>query len=75
MKPNKGKAVAKEVNGKKVSFGQAGKTPKPGTAKGDAYCARSAGQMKKYPEAAKDPSSPLRLSRARWKCKGKKSSD
>ena len=43
MKPNKGKAVAKEVNGKKVSFGQAGKTPKPGTAKADSYCARSAG--------------------------------
>ena len=46
MKPAKGKAVAKKVDGKKVSYGQAGKTPKPGTKKGDAYCARSAGIKK-----------------------------
>ena len=32
------------------------------------YCARSAGQMKKFPKAAKDPNSRLRKSRARWKC-------
>lgn len=32
------------------------------------YCARSAGQMKKFPEAAKDPDSRLRQSRRRWKC-------
>jgi hypothetical protein len=68
MKPNKGKAVAKEVNGKKVSFGQAGKTPKPLTAKADAYCARSA-KIKK----CKDEPCPNDLSRKRWKCQGKKS--
>lgn len=32
------------------------------------YCARSAGQMKMFPKAAKDPNSPLRLSRKKWKC-------
>ena len=32
------------------------------------YCARSAGQMKKFPEAAKDPNSRIRQARKRWKC-------
>ena len=32
------------------------------------YCARSAGQMKKFPKAAKDPNSRLRQARRRWKC-------
>ena len=31
------------------------------------YCARSAGQMKKFPKAAKDPNSRLRQARKRWK--------
>lgn len=68
MKPQKGKAVAKKVDGKKVSYGQAGKTPEPGTKKGDAYCARSAGIKK-----CKNPPCPNTLSRKRWKCEGKKS--
>jgi|TARA_B100000003_G_scaffold49138_1_gene43116 hypothetical protein len=79
-KPAKGKAKVKVTkSGKRVSYGQAGKAKgggprvKPGTSKGDAYCARSMGQMKKHPKAAKDPNSPLRLSRKRWKCKGSKS--
>jgi hypothetical protein len=79
-KPAKGKAKVKITkSGKKVSYGQAGKAKdggprvRPGTSKGDAYCARSAGQMKKHPKAAKDPNSALRLSRKRWKCKGTKS--
>ena len=79
-KPAKGKAKVKiTASGKKVSYGQAGKAKdggprvKPGTSKGDAYCARSAGQMKKHGKAAKDPNSPLRLSRKRWKCSGTKS--
>ena len=55
------------ASGKKVSYGQAGKAKgggprvKPGTSKGDAYCARSAGQMKSHSKAAKDPNSPLRF--------------
>lgn len=45
----------------------------PGTSKGDSYCARSFAQLKKYEKAAKDPNSPLSLSRKRWKCSGEKS--
>ena len=47
-KPSKGKRSAKRVDGKCRSFGQAGKAKdggdriRPGTKKGDAYCARSA---------------------------------
>jgi hypothetical protein len=58
---------------KTVRYGQKGATIKPGTSKGDSYCARSAGQMKKHPAAAKDANSPLRLSRKKWKCSGTKS--
>lgn len=32
------------------------------------FCARSAGQMKKFPEAAKDPNSRLRKARKAWNC-------
>lgn len=32
------------------------------------FCARSAGQMKMWPEAAKDPESRLRKARRAWKC-------
>jgi len=77
-KPAKGKARVKvTASGKRVSYGQAGRASdgKPrvraGTPKGNAYCARSAGQMKKHPKAASNPNSPLRLSRKRWKCSGK----
>lgn len=74
MKPRQGKAKVKvTAGGKKVSYGQKGASVKPGTSKGDSYCARSAGQMKSHPKAAKDPNSPLRLSRKRWKCSGTKS--
>ena len=78
-KPAKGKAKVKIVNGKRVSYGQAGKAKgggprvRAGTPKGNAYCARSAGQMKKHPKATSNPNSPLRLSRKRWKCSGKTS--
>ena len=77
-RPAKGKAKVTS-SGKRVSYGQAGKAKdggprvRPGTKKGDAYCARSAGQMRDNPKAAKNPNSPLRLSRKRWKCKGSKS--
>jgi hypothetical protein len=33
------------------------------------FCARSAGQMKQFPEAAKNPNSRLRQARKRWRCK------
>ena len=44
---------------------------KAGTKDGNrrkSFCARSAGQMKKFPEAAKDPNSRIRQARKRWKC-------
>ena len=78
--PAKGKAKVKVTkSGKRVSYGQAGKAKdggprvRAGTAKGDAYCARSAAQKKRFPKAAKDPNSPLNLSRKRRKCSGTKS--
>ena len=73
-KPSKGKRFAKRVDGKCRSFGQAGQAKgggdriRPGTAKGDAYCARSAGIKK-----CKNPPCANTLSRKKWKCKGKKS--
>lgn len=78
-KPAKGKAKTKLVKDpktgrtRKISYGAKGADVRPGTKKGDAYCARSAEQMKRFPKAAKDPNSPLRLSRKRWRCEGKKS--
>lgn len=45
------------------------KAPQPqGGKRKRLYCARSAGQMKKFPKAAKDPNSRLRKARKRWKC-------
>jgi len=46
--------------------------PNPKTEKDAArrksFCARSAGQAKMFPEAAKDPNSRLRKARKAWKC-------
>jgi hypothetical protein len=79
-KPAKGKRFAKKVKNPKtgrtrtVSYGQAGKAKKggdrirPGTKKGDAYCARSA-KIKK----CKNPPCANTLSRKKWKCRGTKS--
>jgi hypothetical protein len=45
------------------------KAPQPqGGARKRSFCARSAGQMKMWPKAAKDPNSRLRLARKKWKC-------
>jgi len=78
--PAPGKARVKvTASGKRVSYGQAGEAKgggprvKPGTPKGDAYCARSAAQKRASPKAAADPNSPLNLSRKRWRCSGSKS--
>ena len=73
-KPAKGKRFAKRVNGKCRSFGQKGQAKgggdriRPGTKKGDAYCARSA-KIKK----CKNPPCANALSRKKWKCRGSKS--
>ena len=76
MSENKYKKVVtnqKTGNKKTVRYGAKGYSIAPGTSRGDSYCARSAGQMKQHPAAAKNANSPLRLSRAKWKCSGKKS--
>jgi hypothetical protein len=45
------------------------KPPQPeGGKRRDSFCARSAGQMKKFPKAAKDPESRLRKARRAWNC-------
>ena len=45
------------------------KAPQPeGGPRKKSFCARSAGQMKMFPKAAKDPNSRLRLARKKWKC-------
>lgn len=45
------------------------KPPQPeGGPRRDSFCARSAGQMKMFPEAAKNPKSRLRLARKAWNC-------
>ena len=80
-KPRKGKAKVKITSsGKKVSYGQAGRARgggarvKPGTSKGDSYCARSFGIKKRLSKKKQsDPNTPNNLSRKRWKCSGKKS--
>ena len=70
-KPSKGKRFAKRVDGKCRSYGQKGQAKgggdriRPGTKKGDAYCARSAKIKKcKNPPCAND------LYRKKWKCRG-----
>tara|TARA_R110000822_G_scaffold242771_2_gene371805 strand:+ start:187 stop:462 length:276 start_codon:yes stop_codon:yes gene_type:complete len=85
-KPSKGKRFVKVVKNrktgrkKKVSFGQAGKAKsggdriRPGTKKGDSYCARSLGIKKRLSKKKQNnPNSPNNLSRKKWKCKGAKS--
>ena len=56
--------------GSKLKTAVTGKVKKGSAAakRRKSYCARSAGQMKKFPKAAKDPNSRLRQARRRWKC-------
>ena len=67
----KGVAAYRRKNpGSKLQTAVTGKV-KPGSKaakRRKSYCARSAGQMKKFPKAAKDPNSRLRQARKRWKC-------
>jgi len=75
VSPNKGKAKVKITSsGKKVSYGQQGASVKPGTSKGDSYCARSLGIKKGLSKKKQNnPNTPNNLSRKRWKCSGAKS--
>ena len=60
----------RENPGSKLKTAATGKVKKGSKAanRRKSYCARSAGQMKKFPKAAKDPNSRLRQARRRWKC-------
>ena len=64
------KAYRRANPGSKLKTAVTGKV-KPGSKAANrrkSYCARSAGQMKQFPKAAKDPNSRLRQARRRWKC-------
>ena len=67
----KGVAKYRRQNpGSKLQTAVTGKV-KPGSKdakRRKSFCARSAGQMKQFPKAAKDPNSRLRQARRRWKC-------
>jgi|TARA_B110000908_G_C9970173_1_gene320781 hypothetical protein len=64
------KAYREKNPGSKLKTAVTGKVKKGSTAakRRKSYCARSAGQMKKFPKAAKDPNSRLRQARKRWRC-------
>jgi hypothetical protein len=64
------KEYKKKNPGSKLKTAVTGKV-KPGSKdakRRKSFCARSAGQMKNFPKAAKDPNSRLRQARKRWKC-------
>ena len=59
----------RENPGSKLSTAVTEKNPSGSrAARRKSYCARSAGQMKKFPKAAADPNSRLRQARKRWRC-------
>lgn len=63
------KAYRRANPGSKLKTAVTEDNPSPERAKRrKSFCARSAGQMKMYPEAAKDPNSRIRQARRRWKC-------
>ena len=66
-----GVAAYRRMNpGSKLKTAVTGKV-KPGSKaakRRKSFCASSAGQMKKFPKAAKDLNSRLRQARRRWKC-------
>ena len=78
IKPRFSKTITNKATGRTrtVEYGQAGKAKdgkdriRPGTKKGDAYCARSANIKGDWKD---DSNSPNQLSRKKWRCKGEKS--
>lgn len=66
----KGRASAKAQGSNlkpPVKMAEAKKSPKA-AARRKSYCARSAGQAKMFPKAAKDPNSRLNKARRAWDC-------
>ena len=78
MKPTKqgagmtakgGRKYRKQNPGSKLQTAVTEKNPTgKRAARRKSFCARSAGQMKKFPKAAKNPNSRLRQARRRWRC-------
>ena len=66
----KGVAKYRRQNpGSKLQTAVTEKNPKgKRAARRKSFCARSAGEMKKFPQAAKNPNSRLRQARRRWRC-------
>lgn len=66
----KGRASYNKANPGKPGLKPPAPNPKTKEDKGrrKSFCARSAGQMKQFPEAAKDPESRLRKARRAWNC-------
>ena len=63
------KAYRRLNPGSKLKTAVTEKKPcKKRAARRKSFCARSAGQMKKFPKAAKNPNSRLRQARRRWRC-------
>jgi len=64
------KKYRRDNPGSKLKTAVTGKVKKGSKAanRRKSFCARSAGQMKKFPKAAKNPNSRLRQARRRWKC-------
>ena len=63
------KADRRANPGSKLKTAVTESSPSPARAKRrKSYCARSAGQMRDFPEAANNPNSRLRQARKRWKC-------
>lgn len=63
-KANPGSTLQKAVTKKPSEIKKGSKDDK----RRASFCARSAGQMAKFPNAAKDPNSRLRLARKKWNC-------
>ena len=68
--PNGGLNAKGRASYNRANPGKPGlKRPQPeGGKRKDSFCARSAGQMKMWPKAAKDPNSRLRKARRAWDC-------
>lgn len=70
--PRGGLSAAGRASAKKEGMNLKPPAPNPKTEKDanrrKSFCARSAGQMKMWPKAAKDPNSRLRKARRAWAC-------
>lgn len=63
------KAYRRANPGSKLKTAVTEDNPSPArAARRKSFCARSEGQMQKFPKAAADPNSRLRQARKRWKC-------